>query len=73
MLNNEPNKVTRVSRIRQDVIKERDDKIAKRLKSINNSIEIEALKYSLESSEAKKQSCKIRIAVLELRKEQLLR
>jgi hypothetical protein len=65
MLNNEPNKVTRVSRIRQDVIKERDDKrIAKRLKSINNSIEIEALKYSM---------CKIRIAVLELRKEQLLR
>jgi hypothetical protein len=41
MLNNEPNKVTRVSR--------------------------------MESSEAKKQSCKIRIAVLELRKEQLLR
>lgn len=61
-------------RMTPDEIKAQDDRIRdNRLKFIADNLEIESLKYSLETTEAKKNACKIRIAVLELKKEQLLR
>ena len=43
----------------------------KRLKRINNEIEIEALKYAMEPDYKKQLVCRARIACLELRYEQM--
>jgi hypothetical protein len=57
-----------------DQLKERNDRMrALRLKSLDNQLEVETLRYSMEYTMNKKSAIKIKIAVIELKKEQLMR
>ncbi len=67
------NRISRIVR-NPELMKDQQDRMkARQLKYIDNNLEIENMKYEMEESTTKKRTIQIRIAVLELRKEQLLR